>query len=371
MTPILFRNQKWLFGQNAGLDFTAITPTSFFNSTIGSSEGSASISNPPSGALMLFSDGFKVWDGNSTLRASGLFGNQNSTQSSLFVPDPASKGNYYVFTADGLSGGNNHVNWGLINTSTWNWTAPPLSTAPTAGFSATERLTAIRHANGKDFWVLTVIQQGQPPPGWSISPGLLRVFLVKSTGVTWVGDQPLDQSFGDIGYLKASCQGDRLALVDMFGSKVLVYPFSKNTGQINLSGTKVIQAKNLNGTNAFPYGAEFSPNGRFLYYSTLFPLALAFSPISDGHIFQYSFVTSSSTLVGTHPNDAAGGYALGALQLGSWGKIYIAQDGETKLGVIASPDVPGTGCLLTFSALSLAPGSICRLGLPNMISSLF
>lgn len=67
-------------------------------------------------------------------------------------------------------------------------------------------------------------------------------------------------------------------------------------------------------------------------------------------------------------------YALGALQLGMDNRIYIAQSGENALGVIANPDTLGVGCNLTFGPLSpplglpLAPGSTCRLGLPNLIA---
>ena len=52
-------------------------------------------------------------------------------------------------------------------------------------------------------------------------------------------------------------------------------------------------------------------------------------------------------------------YALGALQLGMDDCIYIAQDGEAALGVIADPDVLGAGCNLAFNSLNLAPGSVC------------
>ena len=51
-------------------------------------------------------------------------------------------------------------------------------------------------------------------------------------------------------------------------------------------------------------------------------------------------------------------------------RIYIAQDGEPRLGVIAKPDELGVGptsCNLTFNALSLADGSRCYMGLPNLI----
>jgi hypothetical protein len=241
---------------------------------------------------------------------------------------------------------------------------------PMADYSATERLVAVRHRNGKDFWVLTIIQAGQPADDISSAPGLLRVFKVTAAGVSYVGDQSLNQAIADIGHLKANKNGTHIAVADLWSKRVLVYPFSPATGLINAAGVLNIPVTvpPFN-TGGFPYGVEFSPRGKFLYYSTLFPLPISVSPTSDSHIFQVDLATGVQVLVGTHPNDPTG-IAVGALQLGFDNLIYIAQDGENQLGIIATPDVLGTGCNITFSAIALAKGSKCNAGLPNMIRDL-
>lgn len=365
------RNRNWLFGRNGGLTFTPL-PAAFSNRPINTLEGSASISDP-AGNLILYSDGTKIWDGTGTLRASGLSGNTSSTQSALIVPDPGSATRYYVFTSDGASGGNNHLNG--IRISVTNWASTPLSSLmtmpPVAGFSPTEKLIAVRQANKKGFWVLTLVQKNSGGAA-DIGPGVLRVLSVTTTGVSWVGDQPLKQNVADVGYMKASLNGTRLAIANLWLRNVLVVPFSNFTGQITPSGLIAlpVTVPPFN-TGGFVYGVEFSPNGRLLYYSTLFPLPIAASPIADGHVFQYQLPAGPLTLVGSHVNDKAGDVALGALQLGPDRKIYVAQDGEKKLGVIANPDTPGLGCNLTFGALTLDPGSTCQAGLPNLIRDLF
>jgi hypothetical protein len=140
---------------------------------------------------------------------------------------------------------------------------------------------------------------------------------------------------------------------------------------ITTSGIRTIQVTvPPYNTAGFVYGVEFSPSGRYLYYSTLFPLPTNSSPVSDGYVFQCQLPNGPPVLVGTHANNQAGDYALGGLQLADDGKIYIAQDGETKLGVIAHPDMPGTACGLTFGALQLPSGTLCHAGLPNMIRGL-
>ena len=366
------RNRNWVFGKNAALSFNP-NPVASATPPVSTSEGCASISDQ-SGNLILYSDGITVRDGSGTLRASGLPGHQSSTQAALIVPDPGNKRRYYVFTSDGASGGNNHL--GGIRIDTGSWAVVPIASLmtmpPTAGLSPTEKLTAVLHANKQDFWILTVVQD-QLQPGYlangEVGRGFLRVFQVTPSGVSFVGDRPLEQLVGDVGYMKASRNGRHLALANMWLSNVLVIAFSNATAMISLSGIVTIPVKvpPFN-TNGFPLGVEFSPSGKLLYYSTLFPLPIA---ASLGHVFQYALSSGPPVLVGTHPNDKAGDFALGALQLGSDARIYIAQDGEKKLGVIAQPDNAGAACGLSFGALPLAAASTCNSGLPNLIRDLF
>ncbi len=362
---------NWIFGANAGIDFTG-TAQPVLAGGFDQYEGCSCISDS-TGNLLLYSDGIKVWDGNGVVRATGLLGSTSSTQSALIVPDPATPDRYYIFTSDGVSGGNNHVNG--IRLTLGSWVATPLPSLmtmpPTAPFSATERLTAVRHKNGKDFWVLTIVQAGQPSDIGS-GPAILRRFKVTSAGVSFAGDQPLNIQAGDIGHLKASKNGARIALADFWSGHVFVFNFSNATGLAQLASKRDIPilVPPFN-TGGKPYGLEFSANGRLLYYSTLFPLPTSASPVSDGHVFQVLLPSGAPLHIGTHANDKDGDFALGALQLGPDHMIYVAQDGEKQLGVIANPDIPGSGCNLSFSAFPLATASTCHAGLPNMIRDLY
>lgn len=368
------RNRNWVFGQNAGLDFSTTPPTPFSNLPINTYEGCASISDTK-GKLIIYSDGVKVWDATGTVRATGLGldGHNSSTQSALIVPDPATGDRYYIFTSDGASGASKHVNG--IRLTIGSWVKVPLAQLmkmpPTARYSATERLVAVRHRNGRDFWVLTVIQAGKPVDDTSGTQGFLRVFKVTAAGVSYVGDQNLNHVIADIGHLKVSKNGTHIAIADLWSRRVLVYPFSPATGLVNAAGliNIPVTVPPFN-TGGFPYGVEFSPDGKLLYYATLFPLPISASPTSDSHIFQVELATGAQVLVGTHPNDKAGDVSVGALQLGFDDLIYIAQDGENQLGIIGKPDANGSLCDVQFSAIALAKGSKCNAGLPNMIRDL-
>ena len=363
------RNTNWIFSQNAGLQFSP-TPTSFTNAQMNTYEGSSSISDL-SGNLILFSDGVKVWDSAGTVRATGLFGHSSSTQSALIIPDPGSPSRYYIFTADGDSGANNHLNAVRIDTA--SWAVAPLSAVmttplpPTTAFSGTERLTAIRHKNGKDFWVLTVIQRITTPAN-DIMPALLRVFLVSAAGVAFVGDQPLNCLVGDIGYLKARPGGKRIALAEFCTRRVYCWKFSNITGVVDLTSVITIGVPQPSiGLDRFPYGVEFSNERDLIYFSTLFPLSVS----TPNYIFQYQISSSNLLIVGTYPNATAPTSSLAALQYAPDGKIYIAQENTNQLGVINSPNVAGPGCNVTFNALPLPVTAKCNLGLPNFVRDLF
>lgn len=362
---------NWVFGQKSGLNFSTSGVTAFTAPSMNSLEGCASISSAI-GNLLCYSDGTKLWDAAGTLKISGLSGNIDSTQAAMFVPHPGQPTLFYLFTSDGSSGTDNHLNGIGFSAVTWGWS--PLSTLmtmpPTIGYSGTERLAAVRHKNNKDIWILTIVQN-TASGNTGLLPGILRVLRVTPTGVSYVGDQPLNRVVGDIGQMKASTSGRHIAIADMCSGRVLLYPFNNSTGQINVAGVTDILAKDPHdGTNEYPYGVEFSWNSRLLYYSTLFPLPVPVSPLADGHIFQYFPNTGAHVLIGTRQNIPATVNQIASLQLGADRRIYFTQGDESSLGVIPNPDMPGVACGFTLNAVPLAPGTSCRLGLPNVISGL-
>lgn len=361
-------NQNWVFGRRARLDFSTNPPTASAGTAIDTFEGCASISDA-AGNLLLYTDGRRVWNGANAVVASGLDGHPSSTQSAIIVPDPANATRYYVFTADGATGGNRHFGGRRIDTATG--TVEDISTLmtmpPTRGFSPTERVTAVQHTNCRDFWVLTVITRGEVAA--PVGAGILRVFRVTPAGVQHVGDTSMVVDVHDIGYLKASGDGRRLALANYGLQQVLVFPFDPSTGTLDVANRVIIPVQGipLEEHRRAPYGVEFSPSTRLLYYTVLGDHG-GNLPTTEAFVFQHDLsAPGPSVLIGSHRNTDETRYALGAVQLGMDGRIYVAQDGDRALGVIADPDVPGPGCGLTFSALALPRESVCFMGLPNLI----
>jgi hypothetical protein len=374
-------NQKWVFGNKAGLDFSTPIPTPTTHPPMNTGEGCASISDA-NGNLLFYTDGSRVWDSTNTQRASGLLGNSSSTQSAIIVPDPANAQQYYIANADGVTGSNNHLNGIRINVS--SWTSATLSSLmtmpPTLNLSATEKVTAIQHANCVDYWVVTIIQDIKDPSpnqGANDGPGIFRVFLVNSLGVQFISDTAMGVNVADVGYLKASPNGLRLAVANyQQHQNVLVYDFDNALGVINLSSLVTIAPPVVpvvpNHPTA-PYGIEFSPNNDVLYYSLLGVGGGANSANNNGYVFQVDLTASTpvSTQIVLYPNPVGSiGYAIGALQLGIDGRIYVAKHGERSVGAILSPDVIGVGCNPNMNFIpALAAGTTCNLGLPNLLSN--
>lgn len=71
--------------------------------------------------------------------------------------------------------------------------------------------------------------------------------------------------------------------------------------------------------------------------------------------------TKAATLVGHSSN-----HKIGALQRGPDGKIYVAREDNSFLGVIGSPNTLGTACGYVDDGLKLG-GRRSKLGLPGFV----
>ena len=146
----------WYFGQNVGLDFSTDPPTVTTNSAMNVLEGCATACDPNSGALHFYTNGISVWDATDNLmpNGTGLIGSNTSTQSALVVPNSAHAGTYYLFTTDG--NGASNLLYSEIDMSLNGGLGEVLSATKntTLDGPVAEKITATKHANGTDYWVL-------------------------------------------------------------------------------------------------------------------------------------------------------------------------------------------------------------------------
>lgn len=215
------------------------------------------------------------------------------------------------------------------------------------------KLTATKHGNGKDWWL--VIQDFQ-------SDHYIK-YLITANGI-------IGPNYQSIGVIKDrfhhhrhkqifSPDGSKFAntLIEVFDSTtndIELLDFDRCTGMF--SNPRII---NVVDSVQFTSGLSFSPNSKYLYV------------VCEKKIFQFDTditnVSSSIQVIGqydySNPGNPWGGNHFNTSQLAPDGKIYIGDGMSTSLSFINEPDKPGLLC--NFKQRELPLPGWCR-GLPTL-----
>ncbi|MBQ4805613.1 T9SS type B sorting domain-containing protein [Aquimarina sp. MMG015] len=396
---------NWYFGQNAGVNFSTTPPTPLTDGRISTLEGCTTISDA-TGNLLFYTDGSTIYTQNHSIMLNGedLRGDTSSTSSALIVPQPNTPNIYIVFTVDephhfnadgdsntndgdgvndgllysvvdmSLDGGNGAVISGQKNL--------PLITYDTSDsleslYRCSEKITAVKSDDCDSFWVIT---------------HFIDTYYAFSVDQTGVNTTPVTSQVGvtvpisgyrrnALGYLKASPEGDKLAVVH-FGlttvtggdgpGKVLFYDFDNSTGIVS-------NEIELYDGDA-PYGIEFSQSGQRLYTT----VGIGDGGFGNGFLMQFDLtlpdnqIAASGTRILNENGQDNSNFSAGALQLGPDGRIYRALydfDSGTGnyLGVIENPEELATN--INYSDRGLLVNTDgrrgSRIGLPPFIQSIF
>jgi WD40 repeat protein len=333
---------RWYFGRQAGLDFSSGTPTPLLDGAMTTYEGCATATTKR-GELLFYTDGQTVWNRQHQPMPGGrhLMGSGSSTQSALIVPDPGSGNIFYIFTV-AAQGGPDGLRYSVVDMPRANL----LLITPVA-----EKLAAVRHPNGRDVWVVA--------HRWNSNAFVS--FLVTADGVSSgkpilsnVGAMNAGPGRNAIGALKFSPDGTKLAAaLWRENNKFEVYDFDRSTG-------KVSNPRSF-GPYQEAYGVEFSPDGRKLYGTCNGNSASKTPNASETQVLQFDLNTKKVAVVGHSSN-----HKLGALQRGPDGKIYVAREDNSFLGVIEQPNTSGAACQYIDDGLKLG-GRRSKLGLPGFV----
>ena len=350
----------WYFGNFAGLDFNAIPPTPLTDSQLTTNEGCAAISSN-NGSLLFYTDGVTVWNRNHQIMQNGtdLKGHRSSTNSAIIIPKPETTNIYYIFTIDQLANPNG-LQYSEVNMSL----AGGLGAVTTnknivLHTPTTEKITAVKHQNGIDWWVLTHKWDSQD----------FVAYLVTNSGITpgtttSIGTNLTGYPGNSVGAIKFSPDGTKVAIANSSqNNQVQLFSFDDQTGVLSAPITIPNFNSNGSGSNNLltnVYGIEFSIDSELLYVSD-----------RGGSIYQFN------TELGT-PNEIINSRfeivnsisSLGALQIAPNGKIYAALEFEQYLGVISNPNSIGFGANYINEGVSLG-SSASKLGLPPFIQSFF
>src|SRR5688572_18899587 len=361
----------WYFGNFLGLDFNSGTAVPLNDGQLSTIEGVATISDS-NGNLLFYTDGIKIWNKIHQVmpNGTGLQGNASSSQSAIIVPVIGDVTRYYVFTVDQLNGPNG-LRYSIVNMTLDGGKGDvelknvPLQT------NVVEKITAVRHCNNRDIWVIVHGAVSDIYYSFLVSPpGINTTPVISHTGsVLWGIVPPGSQDSTTLGYLKASPDGKKIAAAH-WTVNADISDFNNATGVVSNSYGLFVPSD----PRYLVYGIEFSPDSK-LVYSTVFYTDPANAQKKNA-LFQYDVslatpaAVRASKQVISQNSDPIQTYA--ALQLGPDGKMYMAKNTYRHIAAVNSPNVYGPGCGFTSNSVAWTlPIQSSTFGLPTFIQSYF
>ena len=365
LLPFVARSQheadNWYFGDRAAISFAGGAPVALTNSNMSIQEGVTSVSDQ-NGQLLFYCDGMSVWNRQHQVMPNGidLHGDESASQAALAIPFPDHPGQYFLFTVGGV-GNANGLQFSIIDMNLDGGLGDITQKNTRLIAPTTEKLSAARHCNGKDFWIITHKAAGAGTEFFA--------YLLTNNGIN---ASPMVSNIDDVnntgGQLKISPNGRKMAVANPFQTiSTVLYDFDNQTGAVS----NPITLLQLNSSDIV-YGIEFSPNSTFLY-TTLH--ILSSSPPSQRGILKYNvtlptatdIIASRDTIFIETLNRVGNADLFGSMQLGPDKRIYISPLFSQFLAVIPNPDLPGKAAGFDLQGVFLG-GKIARLGLPNFPS---
>ena len=359
--PAQMHPVRWYFGSGAGLEIADGSATAIDGSPLGTDEGCASICGTD-GNLLFFTNGERVYGSDLSVmpNGNGLAGHFSTAQSALIVPFIGEPGLYFVFTAPSQvaswSGIYSGLAYSVVDMSLNGGLGDVTLKNVELHEQTTEHLTAVRHANGRDVWVVT--------HGWWSDA--FYAYLVTCTGIEGpvvsnageaITQDIWEQFIPAIGCMDIAGQGDRLAITwGAFASEdarahLEVLSFDNTTGIVG--GGFAVNDGGDPGQNLRGYGVQFSPDGTRLYWSIHGLLdGMAFTEVR-----QYDLTSADPP--GTGTSVATGWSGIGTLQTGPDGMIYCAMlDGDMHVSRFTNPNGLGAASGFDADGISTAPNMV-------------
>lgn len=332
----------WPFGTQVSLNFSNIPASPGF-AQLNINEGTSAICDS-SGSLLFYSDGIEVWNRNHQRMPNGvgLKGHTSSTQSALILPDPALDSSYYLFTtAEFYQGPSTEhlVCYNKIDLRLDNGYGDVSVKNVTLQDSSTERIAAIGHPNGRDYWIASTQAQSN----------LIHMYLLDSNGINLRYKMKYG-STRDIGRGQSSFSpcGRYFAFASQSNSGALgieIFTFNPYNGSLNPLRSVV---------DGSHYGFCFSPEGRFIYYGS-YKLDSASNSFKN---FIYQSPVETHNPIELHRQETISQMAISPHET-----ILLIEFYTNKLSEIVFPEREGVNCQFQEFAYSLPRPA--RLGLPN------
>jgi len=372
------RGNIWCFGDSAGIDFNSVSNPMPISTGLRTRGSCASISDA-SGNLLFYTNDRATLSGDYTTvvynQLHSIMPNGDSIigedwyNEIITFPMPSNDSLYYLFsisTALGPGG----LYYSIINMNAENGNGDVISkNNQLLTLPMTDCLNAVKHSNGRDWWIITRRYDGSN----ATTNNQFYSYLISHTGITNYQVQNLGSMLNTgLGQLKFNREGNKIAFTSIKGTLEL-FDFDRCSGTI--SNPTTIYLEFTSPPAPFRFSCEFSPNSEYLYVSN-FP--------DSSFIYQYDLnapnIALSETLIWSIPKEIqrnSGGH----LKLAPDNKIYFSSvyyNGSfpypypdsvynmynMNLGVINSPDSLGVACDFQPYSFYLG-GKRTYWGLPN------
>ncbi|MCF8245441.1 MAG: T9SS type A sorting domain-containing protein [Saprospiraceae bacterium] len=258
-----------------------------------------------------------------------------AVQGSMFIPLPGSDHLYHLFHlglewVDGIGGVSNFLYHSVIDQSLDNGHGEVVNknSVLLTDTLAVGKLTATKHANGRDWWIMTQKMFSDTYYSFLFGPDSIQGPFEQHIG-------PANMDDNGTGQAVFSPDGSAYAHYDIY-NHLNIFDFDRCSGL--LSNPVHIQIPEFGDTLPSVGGLAISPNSRFLYVSNTYK------------VYQFDLwadpVALSKKTVGVYDGYASPfGSAFFSCQLAPDHKIYInCPGGENVMHVITEPDKEGLAC---------------------------
>lgn len=368
------QSSYWYFGDRAGLHFNNNLAECDTNNVMSAIGECATISDSL-GNLLFYTQGTRVWNrlGEYMPHGDSIFyqGEMNWGNPDIFGWEqdgvgswggvnilPVGNNKYYVFlaiyksyqgTSDSVFIGPGYY-WYLVDMNLNGGMGDVVGLTNHFGFPSNSTLGCVRHANGRDWWVI----------GQTISDTINTIteFLVSPFGITGpyylnIGQKPAGAVYGTGGQIIFSSDGSKMLHTTMMGITEL-FDFNRCSGELSNKVDLTIDSTVTSNWlwEQFTLGCSISPNGEVLYLNTSKYLIQMFSPNND-NIYLKDTIWSNPF----YNSGSCSCPVLTSQMLGPDGKIYISNGSQlqpeldsaiyqytTSISVINSPDSIGQAC---------------------------
>lgn len=358
---------NWIFPSNCGLYFDSLEISSLSGVNLAFGECTSSYSDPYSGELIFWAGPNAIYNRYFEIMPNGsnISGSVSSTQGSLIVPMPNFPNIFYVFTTTEIEGFTipSRLTYSIVDINLANGLGDVLQEVKNITLMSpiSECLSAVKHSNGLDWWIMAKGASNDYYSYLLTSEGLNTDPIISNVGIVNPNITAGQSRFSPNGnkYAVVS-EGFTPGFIGINGlfSNIQLFDFDNSNGELTNPVTLVIRDSiNLNRL----HGLAFSSDNSKLYVGV--------GP-QGNRIMQYDLCLIDNSTIAqaqTYIGQLSSPYPK--FQLAQNGKIYISCFNCYALNAINAPNEDGEDCEL--SEFELPLNCQFKTGLPNFPDSYF